>query len=79
MDAVNLKEARKRLGELVRAAERGESVVLARRGKKVARIEAIAAANGKRLPDLSDFRASVEAKGKALSHTVIEGRAQERH
>jgi len=38
MGAVNLKEARRRLSALVQAAERGESVVITRRGKEVARI-----------------------------------------
>ena len=38
MGPVNLKEARRRLSALVTAAERGESVVITRRGKEVARI-----------------------------------------
>ena len=38
MDKVTLSEARKRLSELIRAAERGESGPVTRRGKEVARI-----------------------------------------
>lgn len=38
MSTVTLKEARKRLGRLVAAAERGDSAVITRRGREVARI-----------------------------------------
>ena len=40
MRAISLKEARKHLGDLVRAAERGESIVITRRGRGVARLVA---------------------------------------
>ncbi len=79
MATVSLKEARKRLGELVRSAELGESITLTRRGKVVARLEPPAPQEVRKLPDLSDFRASVTVKGKALSKIVIEGRERERY
>ena len=79
MNTVSLKEARRRLGELVSAAEHGESIVLTRRGKEVARIEPPAPKKGKRLPDLSDFRASLRVKGKPLSDIIIENRKRERY
>jgi len=79
MDTVNMKEARQRLSELVRAAERGESVTITRRGKEVARIVPAEQKPLKPLPDLTEFRASIEVKGKPLSEVVREMRAQERY
>ena len=40
---VNMHEAKRRLSELVTAAERGEDVVIARNGRPVARLVAITA------------------------------------
>ena len=79
MDTVNMKEARQRLSELVRAAERGESVVITRRGKKVARIVPADQKPLRGLPDLSEFRASIKVTGKSLSQTVSNMRAEERY
>ena len=79
MDTVKMSEARKRLSELVRAAERGQSVSITRRGKEVARIVPADQKPFKPLPDLSAFRASIKMKGKSLSQTVIDMRAEERY
>jgi len=79
MDTVNMKEARKRLSDLITAAERGESVVITRRGRKVARLGPVAKQPTGRLPDLSEFRSSLKVKGKSLSDTVIAMRAEERY
>ncbi len=59
MGKVNLKQARARLSELVRAAERGESVTITRRGKEVARIVPVSEEPVLPLPDLSELRASI--------------------
>jgi len=79
MDSISLSEARKRLSDLVRAAERGESVTITRRGKQVARIVPAEQKPLKPLPDLSEFRASIKVSGKPLSQTVIDMRAEERY
>jgi prevent-host-death family protein len=79
MGPVNIKEARKRLSELVDAAERGDSVVITRRGKEVARLVPPEAAGRAEPPDLSDFRSSIKMKGKRLSRVVIDMRAEERY
>ena len=78
MNTINAKQARKQLGELIDAAERGESTVITRRGKKVAELGPVKARRRK-LPDLSAFRASLKVKGKSLSETVIAMRAEERY
>ena len=79
MDSINLKEARKHLSGLVDAAERGESVVITRRGKAVARLVPAVRADGPALPDLSEFRASIKLSGERLSRVVIAARARERY
>ncbi len=79
MNTINAREARKRLGNLIDAAERGESIVITRRGKKVAEIGPVRKRRRRRLPDLAKFRAGVKVKGKSLSDTVISMRARERY
>lgn len=79
MDTINMSEARRRLSDLVRAAERGESVTITRRGKEVARLVPPEQKALKPLPDLTEFRASIKVKGKPLSEIVKEMRAEERY
>lgn len=79
MGTVNLRQARQRLSELVDAAERGESVDISRRGKKAARIVPVKQAASHRLPDLSEFRASIRVRGRALSKRLAEQRREERY
>lgn len=79
MQTINIREARKQLSELIDAAQRGESIIITRRGKKVARLEPLAADSGVCLPDLEAFRSSVRIKGAPLSRTVIEERRKARY
>lgn len=79
MTPISIKEARRKFTELVHAAERGESVVITRRGKKVARLIAAESAATKPLPDLSGFRKSIRIKGKKLSRVVVDRRRGERY
>lgn len=79
MGPINLKEARRRLSELVKAAERGESVVITRRGKEVARIVPPAMRPLKGLPDLTEFRASIKIKGRSLTEELLAMRREERY
>ena len=78
MDTINLKEARKRLGQLVEAAERGESVVITRRGRRVARIVPAAQKKRRGLPDLTELRASLKVKGRSLTEELLAMRKEER-
>jgi hypothetical protein len=45
----------------------------------VARVEPIAPAEGKSLPDLTDFRSSIKVKGKPLSQAVSDRRREGRY
>ena len=78
MQTINIREARRRLSELVEAARRGESITITRRGKVVARLVPPDSAAPKRFPDLTCFRESIKIEGKPLSETVIEMRGEER-
>ena len=78
MKAVNLKEARRSLGKLVDAAERGEPTVITRRGKQVARLVPIHDRPLAGLPDLSDFRATLKPKGRSLTDELLAQRDEER-
>ena len=80
MGPVKLKEARRRLSAMIRAAEHGESVAITRRGKTVARlVPAEENRPAKKAPDLTAFRAALKAKGKPLSQVVIEMRREARY
>ena len=75
---VNVKEARDKISKLLDRTLKGEEILILRRGKKVARL--VPATNEeKRLPDLSNFRASIKIKGDSLSRTVIDDRNTERY
>ena len=78
MEEVTVKEARKKISALLDKTEKGEDVLILRRGKKVARLVPVGDGE-KRLPDLSVFRESITIKGDALSQTVIDGRNAERY
>ena len=78
MGPVSLKEARKHLGDLVRAAAHGETVVITLRGKKVARLGPVEKERRKPFPDLTEFRKSIKLRGKPMSETVIEMRREAR-
>ncbi len=58
--------------------QKGEEVVIVRRGKRIARLVAVGDTD-KRLPDLRTFRNSISLKGEALSRAVIQGRSEERY
>ena len=78
MTTVSIREARIHLSELVDAANRGETVVITRHGRTVARLSPPSPAK-ESFPDLAKFRASLKVKGKPLSQTVRELRDQERY
>ena len=78
MEEVTVKQARNKISALLDKTEKGEDVLILRRGKKVARL-APAGGGEKRLPDLSAFRESITVKGGAISQTIIDGRDAERY
>jgi prevent-host-death family protein len=78
MPVVNLKEARRRLTALVDAAEHGESTVITRRGRRVARLVPAAPPRSEPLPDLTEFRSSIRRRGNTLTQALLASRREER-
>jgi len=74
---ISAKEARVRLSDLLKRAEKGEEILLFRRGKKVARLVPVKKVQ-KTLPSLKEFRASIRIKGQPLSMAVLKNREEER-
>ena len=78
MIEINAKEARSKLSSLLKYAEAGDEVVILRRGKKVARL--LPSQNeGRRLPSLKEFRASIRIKGVPMSAVVMRERKETRY
>uniref|UniRef100_A0A7C4RRH7 Antitoxin n=1 Tax=Desulfatirhabdium butyrativorans TaxID=340467 RepID=A0A7C4RRH7_9BACT len=75
---VSVKQARNSIATLLDLTQKGEEILILRRGKKVARLVSIVNSE-KRLPDLSDFRASIVVGGDSLSQAVIDSRNMERY
>jgi prevent-host-death family protein len=78
VDTINIKEARRRLSDLVKAAERGRSVTITRRGKAVARLGPVPRKPRRRFPDLSAFRATIKVKGRTMTEELLAMRDEER-
>ena len=77
MGEVNVKDARDQLSALLDRVEKGEEIIIRRRGKRVAKM--VPPGNISNLPSLKDFRASLKVRGKPLSRTVIDARNEERY
>jgi prevent-host-death family protein len=74
---ISAKAARVKLSDLLKRAEKGEEILLFRRGKKVARLVPVKKVE-KTLPSLKEFRASIRIKGQPLSMAVLKNREEER-
>jgi len=75
---INAKEARGKLSALLKRVEKGDEIVVVRRGKQVARLVPFQKKE-KRLPQLREFRASIKVKGEPLSVAILHGREEERY
>jgi prevent-host-death family protein len=78
MAQATIKEVRSNLKAFIDRAQAGEEIVIARRGKPVARLVPPKRTPG-RFPDLSAFRASITLKGEPLSETIIRERREARY
>ena len=78
MIEISAKEARSKLSMLLNRVEAGDEVVILRRGKKVAHL--LPSQNeGRRLPTLKEFRASLRIKGDSLSAVIAHEREETRY
>lgn len=78
MTELSTKKARSELSALLKRVERGEEVIISRRGKQVARIVPMKSAP-KRLPSLDKFRKEISIHGEPMSQTVLRNRQEERY
>ena len=78
MRKVSVRELRQNLGEVLRAAESGETTVVTRRGKPVARITAARPGKAKPLPDQTEFRKSIPYDGGSIVESLMEERRKAR-
>jgi prevent-host-death family protein len=79
MIQVNSREARRKLAELLSAAQAGQTVEVTRHGRAVARI--VPPSDGQRppLPDLAKFRASLGKSRRSSKATIDALRKQDRY
>lgn len=77
MVAVSFKKARSELSTLLDRVEKGEPILILRRGRKVAQLIPLKD-NWSPPPSLKEFRKSIRVAGKALSKTVAVMRSGER-
>ena len=75
---ISAKEARGKLSSLLKKVEKGDEIVVVRRGKQVARLIPFQRKE-KHLPQLREFRASIKIKGRPLSATISRSREEARY
>ena len=73
MTEINVREARKRFGELLEKCQRGEEVTILRHGKAVARWVP-AERPTKKLPILDEFRQEIGSSGRSSVELIREER-----
>lgn len=80
MLVINAKEVRGKFSSILDEVEKGEDVIITRRGKKVARITNINIDDKPTpLKALKDFRKNITIKEDPLSRTTINQRDEERY
>ena len=79
MHDMNVKDARRDFAKVLKSVEKGGSVIVTKRGRRIAKIVPVQATDARTLPDMSEFRRSIKIKGPAMSAVVIEQRNQERY
>ena len=74
---VGTKELRNRLSEILDRVERGERVIVRRRGHTSVALAPLVS-NASRLPSLAAFRARLQVQGRSMSEEVVAARGDER-
>ena len=78
MRTMSIKEARSHFSQLIDRAEKGETVIITRNGRKSARVVPMPS-HAKALPALGEFRADIGLSGTSLAETVIASRWEPRY
>ena len=74
MIEVNVKQLRNHLARFITEVSLGKKVAVKRNGKMMAQLIPPPPSIPPRLPDLTEFRASIQLRGEGLSETVIKER-----
>ena len=77
MRTVSVREMREQISKILEEAEKGETFVIKRCGREIAKLSPVDTDNG-RLPSLGTMRSSIECKGNSLSQNIDGSRMQER-
>ncbi|VGO12964.1 hypothetical protein PDESU_01518 [Pontiella desulfatans] len=78
MKTVSVREMRDHIGQVLSSAELGETVIIKRHGRKIAKLGPLDATEAG-LPSMKKLRDQISNKGKALSKAVIDEREEERY
>lgn len=78
MSATNIRDARKNLSALLEQVERGEEVIISRRGKPVARLVHVHDAANVRFPSRAELRSKLPPAREAAGDLVRRLRDEER-
>ena len=76
MEKINVREARRRIGQLLDKVIAGEQIIIMRRGKPVARMSVVDRdeLDACKFPNRQDFRNSLPAAGKSAAELLREMR-----
>lgn len=78
MKTVSVREMRDHIGSVLGEAEQGETVVIKRHGREIAKLSPMDSRETG-LPSMKALRSRIERKGKSLSQDVAGARDQERY
>ena len=77
MKIVSVREMRDHIGKVLAEAEQGETVVIKRHGREIAKLGPLETQTAG-LPSMKALRKRISRKGGALSRDIVDARAQER-
>lgn len=78
MKKVQVNEVREKLAKYLAEAEQGEEIIITKHSRPIAKLVAYEEKKPK-FPDLTEFRNSIEVKGKPMSQVVIDMRREDRY
>ena len=77
MRTVSVREMRTHISKVLEEAEKGETLVIKRYGREIAKLGPMDTEKEK-LPSLEAMRRTIECKGNTLSQDILDSRMQER-
>ncbi len=77
MKTVSVREMRDHIGAILEEAESGETLVIKRHGREIAKLGPMDVQK-EGLPSMESFRKGINCKGSTLSQDIVKTRMQER-